>query len=91
MWSPFCPFWSVKYLNFWPKLPIRIAHHTFLESRHPGFTKNLYYIQRWHQIQIRIDKTQNTSRKCRLTQIRIEQNNDHALRIYKTQFRNSFN
>ena len=39
MWSPFCPFWSVKYLNFCPKLPIRTAHHTFLKSRHPDVTK----------------------------------------------------
>ena len=39
---PFSPFWSVKYPNFGQKLPIRIAHHTFLESRHPDLTKNLY-------------------------------------------------
>ena len=44
MWSPFGPFWSVKHLNFWQKLPIRTAHHTFLESRHPEVTKNLYYV-----------------------------------------------
>ena len=31
MWSLFGSFWSVKYLNFGQKLPIRIAHHTFLE------------------------------------------------------------
>ena len=39
----FGPFWSVKYLNFEQKLPIRSAHHIFLESRHPEFTKNPYY------------------------------------------------
>ena len=32
---PLDPFWSVKYLNFGQKLPIRTAHHTFLERRHP--------------------------------------------------------
>ena len=37
-------FWSVKYLNFGQKLPIRTAHHTFLESRHPEVTKNSYYV-----------------------------------------------
>ena len=42
--SPFGLFWSVKYLNFWPKLPIRTAHHTFLESRHPEVIKNPYYV-----------------------------------------------
>ena len=35
--SPFGPFWSVKLLNFWEKLPIWAAHHTFLESRHRFF------------------------------------------------------
>ena len=44
MWSLFGPFWSVKYLNFGQKLPIRTAHHTFLESRHPEVTKNSYYV-----------------------------------------------
>ena len=39
MWSPLCPFWYVKYLNFGHKLPIRTIHHTFLESRHPEVTK----------------------------------------------------
>ena len=43
MWS-FGPFWSVKYLNFGKKLPIRTAHHTFLESKHPEVTKNPYYV-----------------------------------------------
>ena len=37
-------FWSVKYLSFEQKLPIRTAHHIFLESRHPEFTKNPYYV-----------------------------------------------
>ena len=36
---PFCPFWSVKYLNFWQKLPIWKMHHAFLESRHPELLK----------------------------------------------------
>ena len=44
MWSPFGPFWSLQYLNFRKKLPIRTAHHTFLESRHPEVTKNPYYV-----------------------------------------------
>ena len=35
-------FWSVKYLNFGLKQPIRTANHTFLESRHPEVTKNPY-------------------------------------------------
>ena len=37
-------FWSVKYLSFEQKLPIRTAHHIFLECRHPEFTKNPYYV-----------------------------------------------
>ena len=37
---PFGPFWSIKYLNFGQKLPIRTAHHTFLEGKHPEATKN---------------------------------------------------
>ena len=41
---PFGPFWSVKYLNFGQKLLIWTAHYTFLESRHPGATKNLYVL-----------------------------------------------
>ena len=46
--NPFCcgpsfvPFWSVKYINFGQKLPIRTAHQFFLESRHPEITKNPY-------------------------------------------------
>ena len=42
--SPFGSFWSVKCLNFGQKPPIRTAHHTFLESRHPEVTKNPYYV-----------------------------------------------
>ena len=38
MWSPFGIFWSVKYLNFEQKLPIRIAQHIFLGSRQPEVT-----------------------------------------------------
>ena len=44
MGSPFGPFWSVKYLNFGQKLPIRITHYAFLESRRPEVTKNPYYV-----------------------------------------------
>ena len=44
MWSHFGPFWSVKNLNFWQKLPISTAHHTFLESTHPDVTKNPHYV-----------------------------------------------
>ena len=42
--STFCPFWSVKYLNFGKQLQIWTAHHTFLEGKHPGVTKNPYFI-----------------------------------------------
>ena len=45
---PFGLFWSVKYLNFGQKLPIRTAHHTFLESRHAGVTKNPYYVNPYY-------------------------------------------
>ena len=48
----FGSFWYVKYLNFGQKLPIRTANHTFLESRHPEVTKNLYYVLSTHQRQI---------------------------------------
>ena len=41
MWSPFGQLWSVKYLNFGPKLPSRTTSHTFLESRHPEVTENV--------------------------------------------------
>ena len=41
---PFGSFWSVKYLNFGQKLPIRTAHHTFLENRHPGIFRTFYYV-----------------------------------------------
>ena len=44
MWSLFGPFWSVIYPNFEKKLPIWIAYHTFLESRHHEVTKNSYYV-----------------------------------------------
>ena len=37
--TPFGLFWSVKYFNFEQKLPIRTAHHIFLESRQPEVTK----------------------------------------------------
>ena len=38
------PSWSVKYLNFGLKLPIRTAHNTFLESGHPEIAKIPYYV-----------------------------------------------
>ena len=41
--SPFGLFWSVKYLNFGQRLPIRATHHIFLESGHHEVTKNAYY------------------------------------------------
>ena len=44
MWSLFGLLWSVKYASFGQKLPIRIAHHTFLQSRHSEVTKNSYYV-----------------------------------------------
>ena len=44
MWSPFGPFYSVKYLYFGKKLPIWTAHHTFRESRHPDVMKNPFYV-----------------------------------------------
>ena len=44
MWSPFGPFWSVKYLSFGQKLPTWTTYHTFLESKHPKVTKNPYYV-----------------------------------------------
>ena len=44
MWSPFSPFWFLKYLNFGQKLPIRTAHYTFSRKKNPWFTKHPYYI-----------------------------------------------
>ena len=44
MGESFGPFWSVKYLNFGKKLPIRTTHHTFLEGGHPKVTKNPSYV-----------------------------------------------
>ena len=44
MLSCFGPFWSVKYLNFGPELPMWIAHHIFLEGRLPKVTKNPCYV-----------------------------------------------
>ena len=41
---PFGSLCSVKYFNFVQKLPIWTVHLTFLESRHPGVTKNLHYV-----------------------------------------------
>ena len=44
-YSPlFGPFLPVKYLNFGQKLPIRTAHHTYIELRHPEVTKNPYFV-----------------------------------------------
>ena len=31
--------------NFGQKLPLRTAHHTFLESKQPEVTKNPYYVR----------------------------------------------
>ena len=42
LWTPFGLFWSVKYINFEQKLPIRTAHHIFPKSRHPEVAKNPY-------------------------------------------------
>ena len=39
MWSPL---WFILVCKIPPRLPIQTAHHTFLESRHPEVTKNLY-------------------------------------------------
>ena len=39
---------------FGRKLPIQTAHHTFLESRHPDVTNNLYYVFYSSQSQIPI-------------------------------------
>ena len=39
---------------FGQKLPIQTAHHTFLESRHPEVTNNLYYVFYSSQSQIPI-------------------------------------
>ena len=39
---------------FCQKLLLRTAHHTFLESRHPELTKNLYYVLCTRQSQIPI-------------------------------------
>ena len=44
MWYPFAILWSVKYLHFGQKLPVRIAHCTFLESKDLEVTKNPYYV-----------------------------------------------
>ena len=50
----FGPFWSVKYLNFLSKATDSDSSYTFLESRHPEVTKNLYYVLSTHQSQILI-------------------------------------
>ena len=41
---PFGAFWSVKYLNFAQKLPLRTTRHIFLERKHRKVTKNSYYV-----------------------------------------------
>ena len=41
------PLWSAlvhKIAQFWAKLAIRTAHHTFQESRRPEVTKNPNYV-----------------------------------------------
>ena len=51
MWSPL---WSILVFKIPQKLLIQTANHIFLESRHSGVTKNLYYVlsTRWNQIPI---------------------------------------
>ena len=44
MVPPFGPFWSVKYLSFGQRLPLRTAHHIFLESRRSEATKTSYCV-----------------------------------------------
>ena len=39
MWSPLWSILVCKIPQFWAKLPIRTAHHTFLEIRHAGLLK----------------------------------------------------
>ena len=39
----FSPFWSVKYLNFWQRPPIRTTHHTFLEHKHPEVINIMFW------------------------------------------------
>ena len=41
MWSPLWSILVFKIPQFWEKAT---AHHTFIESRHPEVTKNLYYV-----------------------------------------------
>ena len=51
------PLWFIlvsKIPQFGQKLPIRTAHHSFLESKHPEVTKNLYYVLSTRQSQIPI-------------------------------------
>ena len=55
MWSP--PLVHSGLLNtsiFGQKLPIQTAHQTFLETRHPEVTKNLYYVLSTRRRQIPI-------------------------------------
>ena len=45
MWLPLWSMLVRKIPHFFgQKLAIWTAHHTFLESRHPEVTKNLYYV-----------------------------------------------
>ena len=44
MWSTLWSILVCKIPQFWAKLPLRTAHHTFLESRQPELTKNSYNV-----------------------------------------------
>ena len=45
MWLPLWSMLVRKIPHFFgQKLAIRTAHHTFLESRYPEVSKNLYYV-----------------------------------------------
>ena len=59
-------FWCVKYLNFGQKLPIRTAHHTFLESTQPQVTKNPYHVVPRGEPKKGISSWTNTSVQRRL-------------------------
>ena len=52
MWSPL--WFSLVCKCFGQKLSIQTARHTFLESRHPEVTENLYYDLSTRQSQITI-------------------------------------
>ena len=53
-WSPLWFIMVCKISQIPQRLPIWTAHYTFLESTHPGVTKNLYYVLSTHWSQIPI-------------------------------------